>query len=146
MASSADSGSLVSTHHGFEAGRRMRIRALLCFALTARMIGAQAETRPSAGATITGVVRDSIARRPLSGAIVQLVAGTDVRSATSDSLGRFTIRDIPTGRHTIGFFHPTLDSLGLDAPQHEVVVGSNAAMRVDLAIPSGERIRATVCG
>ena len=127
----------------------MLTRVLLCFALALRAIGAQVEARRPAGSTISGVVRDSITRKPLAGAIVQLVtARADVpeaRSAVSDSLGRFTIRDVPQGRHTIGFFHPTLDSLGLEAPQHQLEVGANATVRIDLGTPSAERIRATVC-
>src|SRR6185503_15947172 len=123
--------------------------ALFGLAVVARLGGAQEVPRSPTGGTVSGTVRDSIARLPLAGAVVQLAvssAGTmTARTAVSDSVGRFIIRDVPDGRHTIGFFHPMLDSLGLDAPQRAVNVGPNESVRMDLAIPSAERIRASAC-
>ncbi|MEO7822498.1 MAG: carboxypeptidase-like regulatory domain-containing protein, partial [Gemmatimonadaceae bacterium] len=79
--------------------------------------------RPAAGqvtgATISGVVHDSIARQPLGGATIQLVTDSlprFIRAAVSDSLGRFALGDVPPGRYKLGFLHPLLDSLGVDAP------------------------------
>jgi hypothetical protein len=122
----------------------MRLALLFSLAVITRFAGAQALP----AATVSGVVRDSITRAPLAGAVVQLVSAqpaAGARSAVSDSLGRFAISDVPAGRHTIGFFHPMLDSLGLDASQHEVNVEANKALRVDLGTPSPERIRAAIC-
>jgi hypothetical protein len=128
----------------------MRIRVLVCFALALRAAGAQEPGRSPGGALVSGVVRDSIAHRPLAGAVVQLVIASgnapNALNGVADSVGRFTIRNVPQGRHTIGFFHPMLDSLGLDAPQHQLEIGPNETVRVDLGIPSAERIRAAVCG
>jgi hypothetical protein len=113
------------------------------------VVHAQA-TAPATGTTVSGVVRDSIARRPLAGATVQLVAPDSLarlgRSAITDSLGRYTLTDVEDGRYTLGFFHPLLDSLGVEPPAQEVRVEQHHAMRVDLATPSAERIRAAVCG
>src|SRR5688500_18555648 len=85
--------------------------------------------------TVSGVVHDSIARRPLAGATVQLVATDSIgrfgRTTVSDSLGRFSIADVPEGRYRLGFFHAKLDSLGVDAPLREVYV--DRPLRVDLA-------------
>jgi len=127
----------------------MRTRLLVWSTLALRAVGAQEPAR-AVGATVSGIVRDSIARRPLGGAIVQLVverAGVpSALSVVSDSLGRFAIRDVPPGRHTIGFFHSMLDSLGLEPPQHQLEVRPNEAARIDLGIPSAERVRSAVCG
>jgi hypothetical protein len=127
----------------------MRLALILCLASIVRATQAQAPSGGT-GATVSGSVRDSIAHKPLAGAVVQIVAaGADVPntlSAVSDSLGNFVIRGVPAGRHTIGFFHPMLDSLGLDAPQHEVEVRPNETVRVNLGIPSADRIWSAICG
>ncbi len=127
-------------------------RSIICVALLARAAGAQtADTiRHSPGSVVSGVVRDSIARGPLAGAVVELVAADSpsrfARTAFSDSLGRFTLTDVPDGRHKLGFFHPMLDSLGLEPPLREVNVSGHQMLHVDLAIPSPERLRAIICG
>ncbi|HLA14880.1 MAG TPA: carboxypeptidase-like regulatory domain-containing protein, partial [Gemmatimonadaceae bacterium] len=101
------------------------------------------------GTAVSGVVHDSIARQPLAGAAVQLVTDSltsFIRTAVSDSLGRFALGDVPPGRYKLGFLHPLLDSLGVDAPLIEVRVEGRQAIRADLAIPSPARIRAAICG
>jgi hypothetical protein len=120
--------------------------------LLARLASAQATdtTHRVAGATVSGVVRDSIARMPLGGAMVQLVAADSParlgRTAVSDSLGRFTLSDVPDGRYMLGFLHPMLDSLGVEAPLREVYVDGHRPVIADLAIPSAARLRAAICG
>ena len=109
-----------------------------------------APPRPASGAQVNGLVHDSLAHQPLSGAMVQLVGAepgsTFLRSTLSDSTGRFVLRDIPDGRYTIGFFHPVLDSLGLEPTLREVLVQNHRDTRIDLATPSAARLRRAVCG
>lgn len=130
----------------------MRIPSLVLVVLCARFAGAQVSdtVHREVGATVSGVVRDSVARVPLAGAMVQLVAaGGLARSggtAVSDSLGRFTLADVPDGRYMLGFFHPLLDTLGVESPLREVSVDGHRPVRVDLAIPSPARLRAAICG
>ncbi|MEO7521138.1 MAG: carboxypeptidase regulatory-like domain-containing protein [Gemmatimonas sp.] len=99
---------------------------------------------------VFGIVHDSVARAPLAGAIVQLVATDSAsnfgRTVVSDSGGQFGFGDVPDGRYTIGFFHPMLDSLGLEPMLRAVSVTGQRAQRTDLAVPSPARIRAAVCG
>ena len=125
----------------------------LCLALVARIADAQTPdtTRRAPGSRVSGVVRDSIARRPLAEALIQLVSADDparfVRTAVSDSIGRYAINDVPVGRYTLGFFHPTLDSLGVETALHPVYVGSTGQpIRTDLSPPSPARLRAAACG
>ena len=110
---------------------------------------AQPATSQTTGA-ITGVVYDSMARKPLPGALVQVVAVEGARyfsnSTTSDSLGRYRLSNVPNGRFMLGFLHPLLDSLGLEPVLHEVVVDGDRVVRSDLAIPSPARMRAAICG
>lgn len=97
-----------------------------------------------------GIVYDSIAGKPLAGALVQVVAVEGARhfsnSTVSDSLGRYRLNNVPNGRFMLGFLHPLLDSLGLEPLLHEVAVDASRPTRADLAIPSPARMRAAVCG
>ncbi|HEY0151785.1 MAG TPA: carboxypeptidase regulatory-like domain-containing protein [Longimicrobium sp.] len=118
--------------------------ALLCAApLTAQQPGA------TTGATIRGVVMDSVAGRPLGEATVQLVqmgAAAGARTATTDAAGRFSFADVPAGRYALGFLHPVLDSLGLEPIAREVQVAGQGEVRADLAIPAPARLRSAFCG
>lgn len=126
------------------------ICALLGF--IARPTGAQNpdSSHRDSGAVVSGVVRDSISLKPLRDAAVQLVASDTLvsfsRVTVSDSLGRFSIANVPDGHYVLGFFHPILDSLGLEAPLRGVEVVAQRPVRVDLAVPSPEQLRIGVCG
>lgn len=106
--------------------------------------------RPVSGANISGIIFDSLSNAPLSGAVVQLISADDPsllgRSATSDSLGRYSLDDVPPARYVVGFLHPMLDSVGLEIPLREVKVTSGQSLRVDLGIPSPSRLHAAICG
>lgn len=122
----------------------MRLSVLGVF-LVARLAAAQ-----SPGATVSGIVRDSLARRPLAGATVQLVGADPLvpfaRAAVSDSLGAYAVGNVPDGRYTLGFLHPMLDSLGLEPTLRGVRVEGGQSVRADLAIPSATRLRVAICG
>ncbi len=133
----------------------MRLRlVLLAVPLTMLTLPVTAQVPPAptraAGATISGVVRDSIARAPLAGAWVQLVAAEAAaqfaRTAVSDSLGRFAFSDVPDGSYRLGFFHALLDSLGVEVPLRGLTVWRGRSVRADLAVPSGATLRAAICG
>ena len=129
----------------------MRFRRILPLLLLARLAAAQATdtTRPPA-AQVGGVVYDSIARAPLAGAMVQLVTADNPasfsRATSSDARGRFTFDAVPEGRYTLGFFHPMLDSLGIEPPERELAIHGERSVHVDLAIPSPERLQLAICG
>ena len=95
--------------------------------------------------SISGVVRDSLARGPLAGAWVQFVeAGrqaTVARTVITDALGRFSFDRVPNGRYTIGFFHALLDSLGVEPLLRQVTVSRGRAARLDRATPTPARLR-----
>ena len=129
----------------------MRCLTVLLVVLIAPAIASQ-PTIASArapGAVVSGIVLDSIARTPLAGAMVQLVeAGSQARAgrtAVADSLGRYALADVPNGRYMLGFFHPMLDSLGLEPPLREIFIDNGRPVRVDLGIPSPARLRAAIC-
>lgn len=106
-------------------------------------------SRPVARAAVRGVVYDSLAKRTLAGATVQLMDADSVgrygESTISDSAGRFDFGNVPSGRYNIGFFHPKLDSMGITAPLRTLEVSTDPIVTANLAIPSGARIRRALC-
>jgi hypothetical protein len=99
--------------------------------------------------TVVGTVYDSIARRPLPSAVVQLVGAGDTTAASrygarTDAAGRFTIAGVAPGEYVAVFGHPALDSLGLEAERLAVRV-AGATQRVDLASPSARTVARIVC-
>lgn len=111
-----------------------------------------AQSAPTAGARagrLRGLVIDSLSGKMLPGAFVQVVGdagSTFVGTATSDAFGEYTLTNVPAGRYTIGFQHPLLDSLGIEAPARAVAVRDTEEVRVDLAVPSPARLRRSICG
>lgn len=100
------------------------------------------------GVTVFGVVNDSIGRTPLARATVQLVPGDTAdtpRTTVTDSGGRYRFDDVVRGRYMVGFFHPMLDSLTLEPIVRELEVAGNVAVKFDLAIPAGPRLRDAFC-
>ena len=122
----------------------MRLRSLLLVALLAP------PGRAQSGATVSGVVRDSISAMPLAGAVVQLVSidilARAARATATDAVGRFALVGIPDGRYLLGFFHPLLDSLGLEPTVREVNVDRQQSVVADLGTPSPARLGAVLCG
>src|SRR5207249_4703960 len=68
------------------------------------------------------------------------------RTTFSDSLGRFQLEGVPSGRYSLGFFNPILESLGIEPPLRDLFVLGRGEVRSDLATPSPERFRKAVCG
>lgn len=101
-------------------------------------------------AAVRGVVFDSLAMRPLAGARIQMVR-TDALpasrqfAATSDSVGRFAFVGVPAGRYVIGFFHPMLDTLGIELLDRAIDVNGKA-LAVTLGTPSAATLVTGFCG
>lgn len=103
---------------------------------------------PQIGRVIQGIVYDSVAARPLTGASVQLAErdGASVpRIVSSDSAGRYRFVGVSAGQYVLGFYHEVLTTLGLDAPTRAVEVTTDADVRAELAVPSSETIRVLRC-
>ena len=105
-----------------------------------------AQARPS----VSGVVFDSVARRPLVGATVQVTGASGAvtgrtASAVTDSAGRYAVSGLTPGRYVAGFFHDALDTLGLVGEPRAVTV-ADAEATLNLATPSPRTIISTICG
>jgi hypothetical protein len=104
----------------------------------------------SAQVALRGVVFDSLAKAPLKGALVQLV-GSEPASAfgqtvVSNALGQFELLNVPAGAYTLGFYHPMLDSLGMEPIARTITLGQRSQVEANLAIPSAAVLRAAICG
>lgn len=98
---------------------------------------------------VRGTVYDSLNRRPLAGAMVQVVRAENPavsRTATTGADGRFELDSVGAGDWVVGFIHPLLDSLGLVSPLVRVVVRESTPVRAMLAIPSAAGIVRGTCG
>jgi hypothetical protein len=101
--------------------------------------------------TISGRVYDSVAKAPLAGATVELVAsppGTvNPIRVTTDSVGRYAMTDVSPGKYVLGFYHAVLDSIGIEPPFVRIEVGSPpGARRIDLGVPGPAQILTAICG
>jgi hypothetical protein len=109
---------------------------------------ARPEARTLDAALVTATVYDSLAERPLPGAHVQIVrVGTPNRvyDTTADSLGRFTLTDVDGGTYDVGFFHPRIDSLGIDIPAQRITLSPAGRADVQLATPSRATVLSAAC-
>jgi hypothetical protein len=117
-------------------------------AFGAMLVGAPALLAAQSG-RVSGVVFDSVAMRPLGGAVVQAVNAANPavsRSATTDSLGRFTLSGVAVGNWVVAALHPRLDSLGLDEIRATVAVSAAGDAEVMVAIPEARRLARLLCG
>ncbi len=135
--------------------RRVRDIARVLLLTVAALGDASAQVAPaSAGMshTVRGFVYDSIARGPLHGAVVQvMLLGGDLEHAVrltgiSDIDGRYEIPGVPDGSFMIGFFHPKLDSLGIEPPVRQGAMPLQRDRAIDLSVPSPATIVASTCG
>ncbi len=108
-----------------------------------------AQDTASRGARVSGAVYDSVARRPVPDALVQLVvrgAPHTSRSTRTDASGRFQIDSVTAGTWLMGFYHPALDSLGLASPLLQLDIRDSTPVRAMLAVPSPRTIVRATCG
>jgi hypothetical protein len=111
-------------------------------------LGAQSAPAQSAG-RVSGVAYDSVAMRPLAGAVVQAVRtanAADSRSVAADSLGRFQLSGLTAGTWAVAALHPRLDTLGLDQVRSTVEVLASADAPLTVAVPAARRLARMLCG
>lgn len=98
--------------------------------------------------SVVGVVYDSLADAPLADADVQLLSdgpGARVYDARTDSSGHFTLAAVEAGSYLAGFFHPRVDSLGIDLPPTRILVSAGVPTALHLATPSRQTLIAAFC-
>ena len=127
---------------------RSSLYAVGVFAMTALQALKQPLAPPPSFSEVDGRIYDSIAARPLAAATVVFVsddsAGSKSASATTDSAGRFALRDLPEGRYVVGFFHASFDTLGLEFPS-QIVSLKPGRQTIELSTPSPRTIASRLC-
>ena len=136
--------AVVASVHTAEYSRMLEFAALL----TVVIFGPQAPTGDTT--VVRGMVYDSIAAHPMVGASVQLVRAdsgstSHVFAATTDSTGHFIVRAVPRGRYVAGFFHPMLDTLGIELRDRVVDIAADTTT-IELATPSPRTLVRGFCG
>ena len=113
-----------------------------------------AQSAPPRG-RITGVLFDSVAMQPITGATVQLAPGTSSipepdapgsRWTTSLRGGRFAFDSVPAGGWTLVVRHARFDSLGIAQLATAVKVEKKGTARAHLAVPRARGLVESVCG
>ncbi len=100
-------------------------------------------------ASVTGTVYDSVTNSPLGNAQVQLVDldnRTRAYTVSADSLGRFHVDAMRPGRYVVGFFHPSVDALGIEPPLRPAIIHKGSDNFVELVIPGPAQIMTAICG
>jgi hypothetical protein len=92
--------------------------------------------------TLRGFAYDSVASRPLAGAMITL---NSVRSAFSDERGAFAFDSVAAGTHTLDMTHAVLDSMGLPGVAARIQF-ADAQATVTLAVPSFATLWRAACG
>ncbi|MEO8622725.1 MAG: carboxypeptidase regulatory-like domain-containing protein [bacterium] len=122
-------------------------RTLALGALFASPLQAQSAAL-AASHVVSGIVYDSIAHAPLAGALVQVALADSAQrvfTATADAAGRYRVAGLPSGRFAIVFQHDALNALGLESPLFALELGVDTSVTANLAIPSGQAVRALRC-
>ena len=101
--------------------------------------------------SLRGHLTDSLTTRAFSGARVQLVSVRapwgEGRVTASDTLGRYQFDGVPAGTYTLGFDHPRLDSLGMDAVLRTITIDEGAdSITADVALPGARALANALCG
>jgi hypothetical protein len=124
-------------------------RALLLAAASALAFAVPLAAQATGTGRIDGQVSDSVHGRPAAGATVFISRiAPEPRTFVSmfaDDAGRFRFDSLVPGRYALNFFTPTLDSLELVLPDHEVVIEAGGRQRVQLALPSPGTLRMAAC-
>lgn len=126
----------------------MRVGMIAACVLFPVALGAQGDA--AGRGEVHGSVYDSVARRPVVGAVVQIVSASNpaarAYSATTDAEGRYVVTGVEPGKYVGGFLDAALDSLALNAPLRPLDVLPGKRVRLDLAVPSPATLVKAFCG
>jgi len=112
--------------------------------VAASTLSAQTPPAASTGVSVLqGFVMDSIHGVPLANAKVTIEGTT--RSGMTTAEGQYRIDSIPPGPHRVVVTHALLDTAGLSMRTPEYPFAAGKAHDLDLAIPTGERLVASMC-
>ena len=105
--------------------------------------GTAAPVSPTAPASVSGIVVDSLHGGVLVNAEVQ-VDGAN-RAARTDASGLFRIDSLRPGPFRLGVYHPLLDSLGIGMGSAPLVARPGDSLVITLATPSAPTVATLAC-
>ena len=111
--------------------------------VAASALSAQTPPASTGVSVLQGFVMDSIHGVPLANAKVT-IEGTN-RSGMTTAEGQYRIDSIPPGPHRVVVTHALLDTAGLSMRTPEYPFAAGKAHDLDLAIPTGDRLVASMC-
>ena len=95
--------------------------------------------------TLSGQVYDSLHDEPVHGATV-IIAGTTHQAVTdANGMYKFSIDSLSEGVVTLGFFMPSMDSLGIAPPARQVTIRHGESTLLDLGTPSMRTVLRVIC-
>lgn len=100
-------------------------------------------------ARVQGTVMDSVAMKPLAGAVVRIVRADDPsfgHTATTDSAGAFAHQSVSGGVWLASFLHSTLDSLRLEPGIVRLEITEAGVVSMPMGTPSARTLVAMACG
>jgi|BarGraIncu00222A_1022003.scaffolds.fasta_scaffold01463_1 CarboxypepD_reg-like domain/TonB-dependent Receptor Plug Domain len=96
-------------------------------------------------ATLSGQVYDSLHDEPVHGATV-VIAGTTHQAVTDvNGMYKFLVDSLPEGTVVVGFFMPSMDSLGIAPPARQIVLRHGESALLDLGTPSMRTVLRVIC-
>lgn len=124
---------------------RVRVSRLSFVLATIATVAASASfaQAPTGISVLQGFVMDSIHGTPLADAKVA-IEGTN-RFGMTTAEGRYRVDSIPPGPHRVVVTHPMLDTAGLQMRTPEYPFAAGKAHELDLAVPTGDRLVASMC-
>jgi hypothetical protein len=100
---------------------------------------------PEGHATLSGEVFDSLRDEPVHGATV-IIAGTTHQTVTdANGMYKFSVDSLPEGTVVVGFFMPSMDSLGIAPPARQIVIRHGESALLDLGTPSMRTVLRVMC-
>jgi hypothetical protein len=110
----------------------------LVVAIAAIAIASGAATAQRSTRVVSGTVRDSASTQPLTGALVQLSGGTDVRSVRSDDAGRFRFAGVRPGAYQLSVLR-----IGFTESRTPLRLNENDTTLVVSLLPTAQALAAT---
>ncbi len=102
-------------------------------------------TAAEGNATLQGQVFDSLQGEPVRGATV-IIAGTTHQTVTDENgMYKFFIDSLPEGTAVVGFFMPSMDSLGIAPPARQITIVHGESALLDLGTPSMRSVLRVIC-
>lgn len=125
------------------------VRFAATFVAASTFLGSSVAAQSRAPTRVEGIVYDSVSRRPLALATVQLLrvgSEREMQTTEADRAGRFRFDAVEEGEWMVGAWHARLDSVGVRQLARRVRVESGKRRELLLSVPSARTLIGRMCG